>query len=162
LSWPLALLLAAIVGSTDAAAVFSPLKSSGVKLNERVAATLEIESGMNDPMAVYLTLTFIGVALAATAGPTAGAGLDAAQVLRSLLQQFGWDAALGLGAGFGLAELLKRLRTGPTAAVASARCSSFRAGWRFLPVPARLAARAFWRCTPWVEQGILLYRVGKA
>lgn len=112
LSWPLALLLGAIVGSTDAAAVFSLLKSSGVKLNERVAATLEIESGMNDPMAVYLTLTFIGVALAATAGPMAGAGLDAMQVLRSLLQQFGWGAALGLGAGLGLAELLKRLGRG--------------------------------------------------
>ncbi len=109
LSWPLALLLGAIVGSTDAAAVFSLLKSSGVKLNERVAATLEIESGMNDPMAVYLTLTFIGVALVATAGPTAGAGLDPMQVLRSLLQQFGWGAAMGLGAGWGLAELLKRL-----------------------------------------------------
>jgi len=112
LSWPLALLLGAIVGSTDAAAVFSLLKSSGVKLNERVEATLEIESGMNDPMAVYLTLTFIGVALVATAGPAAGTGLDAMQLLRSLLLQFGWGAALGLGAGFGLAALLKRLGRG--------------------------------------------------
>ncbi len=112
LSWPLALLLGAIVGSTDAAAVFSLLKSSGVKLNERVAATLEIESGMNDPMAVYLTLTFIGVALVATAGLKPAAGLSATQVLLSLFQQFGWGAALGLGAGFGLAELLKRLGRG--------------------------------------------------
>jgi cell volume regulation protein A len=111
LPWPLALLVGAIVGSTDAAAVFSLLKSSGVKLNERVAATLEIESGMNDPMAVYLTLTFIGVALAATAG-TSGTGLDVSTVLRSLLQQFGWGAALGLAAGFGMAELLKRLGRG--------------------------------------------------
>jgi cell volume regulation protein A len=67
---------------------------------------------MNDPMAVYLTLTFIGVALVATAGPAAGTGLDAMQLLRSLLLQFGWGAALGLGAGFGLAALLKRLGRG--------------------------------------------------
>lgn len=113
LPWPMALLVGAIVGSTDAAAVFSLLKSSGVKLNERVAATLEIESGMNDPMAVYLTLTLIGVALAVTAGGAPGAsGLDMAAVLRSLLQQFGWGAALGLASGWGMAELLKRLGRG--------------------------------------------------
>jgi cell volume regulation protein A len=110
LPWPLALLLGAIVGSTDAAAVFSLLKSSGVKLNERVAATLEIESGMNDPMAVYLTLTFIALALAVASGD--GASLGWADVLRSLLQQFGWGAALGLAAGYGMAELLKRLGRG--------------------------------------------------
>ncbi len=112
LSWPLALLVGAIVGSTDAAAVFSLLKSSGVRLNERVAATLEIESGMNDPMAVYLTLTFIGVALAAAAAPGQAGGLDALEVLRTLLQQFGWGAALGLSSGFALAELLQRLGRG--------------------------------------------------
>ncbi len=113
LPWPLALLVGAIVGSTDAAAVFSLLKSSGVKLNERVAATLEIESGMNDPMAVYLTLTLIGVALAVNAGSAAGAtGLDVGAVLLSLLQQFGWGAVLGLASGFGMAELLKRLGRG--------------------------------------------------
>ena len=116
LSWPMALLLGAIVGSTDAAAVFSLLKSSGVQLNERVAATLEIESGMNDPMAVYLTLTLIGVALtmgAADTGGAAGAGTPGVlAVLHSLLQQFGWGAALGLGAGYAMAELLKRLCRG--------------------------------------------------
>ncbi|MFC3685136.1 potassium/proton antiporter [Hydrogenophaga luteola] len=111
LPWPMALLVGAIVGSTDAAAVFSLLKSSGVRLNERVAATLEIESGMNDPMAVYLTLALIGVALAATTAGS-GEGLSALEVLRSLALQFGWGGALGLGAGFAMAELLKRLGRG--------------------------------------------------
>jgi cell volume regulation protein A len=109
LSWPMALLLGAIVGSTDAAAVFALLKTSGVKLNERVAATLEIESGMNDPMAVYLTLALIGVALFMQANPGGGAGVGALDVVYSLLQQFGWGTALGLGSGFALAALLHRV-----------------------------------------------------
>ena len=115
LSWRLALLVGAIVGSTDAAAVFSLLKSSGVKLNERVAATLEIESGMNDPMAVFLTLSLIGIALtAAAAAPEAGAGsIDYLALLRGMVQQLGWGAALGLASGFGLALLLTRLGRGP-------------------------------------------------
>ncbi len=110
LSWPMALLVGAIVGSTDAAAVFALLKSSGVRLNERVAATLEIESGMNDPMAVYLTLAFIGVALAL--GKAVANEVTLGGIAWSLLLQFGWGAAMGLGSGWGLAELLKRLGRG--------------------------------------------------
>jgi cell volume regulation protein A len=113
LDWPLALLVGAIVGSTDAAAVFSLLKSSGVRLNERVAATLEIESGMNDPMAVFLTLSLIGIALTAAAAPMAGPDIDWALLLIALLHQMGWGAALGLMSGFGLAGLLIRLGRGP-------------------------------------------------
>lgn len=133
LEWPMALLLGAIVGSTDAAAVFSLLKSSGVSLNERVAATLEIESGMNDPMAVYLTLAMIAWVKASLGGEDLGlTGL-----LALMVQQFGWGAVVGLGGGFALSWLLPRLaartelRAGPLALLlVSAGLAVFSAsGW---------------------------------
>lgn len=104
LDWQTAMLLGAIVGSTDAAAVFALLTRSGVTLNERVASTLEIESGINDPMAVYLTLAFITILAsdAATASPWLTMGL-------AFIEQFGWGTLLGLVSGFLMAELLRRV-----------------------------------------------------
>jgi cell volume regulation protein A len=109
LDWGTALLLGAIVGSTDAAAVFALLTRSGVTLNERIAATLEIESGVNDPMAVYLTLAFIAL-LAATSAPAPAAGTDAAAALAlAFMQQFGWGALVGALSGVAGAALLNRV-----------------------------------------------------
>ncbi len=104
LDWGTALLLGSIVGSTDAAAVFSLLTRSGVELNERVAATLEIESGVNDPMAVYMTLALITLLASNT-----WTGNDLLATARTFAQQFGWGAAVGVSSGFAMAALLHRV-----------------------------------------------------
>jgi potassium/hydrogen antiporter len=107
LDWGTALLLGAIVGSTDAAAVFALLTRSGVTLNERVAATLEIESGVNDPMAVYMTTALIAL-LAAGAASLQGPS-TAVTLATAFAQQFGWGTLVGLFCGFAGAALLNRV-----------------------------------------------------
>lgn len=61
LPWLEAFLLASIVSSTDAAAVFAVFRSRDMRVKERVAATLEVESASNDPMAVLLTVACLGI-----------------------------------------------------------------------------------------------------
>lgn len=88
------MLLGAIIASTDAAAVFSILRSRGIGVQGRLKPLLEFESGSNDPAAVFLTVGIIGLIQAEGPGL---AGLGAMFVLQ-----------MGLGAltGFGLARLV--------------------------------------------------------
>jgi cell volume regulation protein A len=95
------LLMGSIVASTDAAAVFSLLQGRGLHLNERVGATLEIESGSNDPMAIFLT-----VALLELIGQ-GGAFSWSSGLL--LLEQFGIGAIGGIAGGWLLTWLLRKL-----------------------------------------------------
>jgi cell volume regulation protein A len=102
LGWLEGLLIGAIVGSTDAAAVFALLHVRGMELKQRVAATLEIESGGNDPMAVFLTIALVEVL-------AAGGDRLGWEILGDLAMQTGLGALIGVGAGYALVLLLNRL-----------------------------------------------------
>lgn len=101
IGWLPAFLLSAVVGSTDSAAVFFLLRSKGISLREKVKATLEVESGANDPMAIFLTIAFIMV----YQQYQAGAGFDFWTLGIIFIKQL----LVGLGGGFIMARVMEIL-----------------------------------------------------
>ena len=95
------LLLGSIVGSTDAAAVFSILRSGGIRLPKKLATILEIESGSNDPMAILMTIGCIELLTQPETSWISLAGLFASQMLLG--------GGLGIGIGYLCVRLINRI-----------------------------------------------------
>ncbi|WBU88456.1 potassium/proton antiporter [Cellulophaga omnivescoria] len=89
------MLLGSIVSSTDAAAVFSILRSKNLALKNNLRPTLELESGSNDPMAYVLTLAFLTLVI------------NQDQSIFSIIPMFIQQMAFGAIAGFGFGKLSK-------------------------------------------------------
>ncbi|UVC07629.1 potassium/proton antiporter [Rhizobium sp. TH2] len=89
------LLLGSIVASTDAAAVFFLLRISGINIRDQITSTLEVESGTNDPMAIFLTIMLVNLI---TSGQ-GFAGFNLA-LLMSFVQEMGIGLVAGLAGGW--------------------------------------------------------------
>ncbi|HOA74836.1 MAG TPA: potassium/proton antiporter [Phycisphaerae bacterium] len=102
LPWTESMLLGAVVSSTDAAVVFAVLRGGGLRLHKRIATTIELESGINDPMAVILTLAVTTV--------VAGEQVDRTDLITGVPLQLAIGLAAGVGFGYAARWLLRRVR----------------------------------------------------
>jgi cell volume regulation protein A len=101
IGWTEAMLMGAVVASTDAAAVFFLLHTGGLRLRPRVGATLEIESATNDPVAIFLTIALVEVMLQG--------GAAWRTVVETLAQQAVIGAVVGFLGGRAMVLLLNRV-----------------------------------------------------
>lgn len=95
-----AVLLGAIIASTDAAAVFAILRSTGLNLHGDVPALIEVESGSNDPMAIFL----VGAVLLFMSTP----GASGFELVPEFAIQMVMGAVVGIAIGYAMPALLKR------------------------------------------------------
>jgi len=101
-SWTRGLLIGAIVAPTDAAAVSALLHLRRLELRARVAATLEVESGINDPIAVLLAVLLVNLL-------EVPAALSGSSIIALLAWELMGGAAFGIGGGYLLLALINRL-----------------------------------------------------
>ena len=101
IGWTEALLVGAVIASTDAAAVFFLINARGLRLRPRVRATLEVESGTNDPFAVFLTLLLVEV--------LAIGGQSWSDALMTLLRDAAFGSLIGYVGGRVITMVLNRL-----------------------------------------------------
>lgn len=110
LNWLESFLLGSIVASTDAAAVFFLLRAGNLHLRERVRNTLEIESGSNDPIAIFLTIAFVELI---AAGAAVAPGELAIGVVLGFLREMGVGVFAGLIGGRVIVMFVDRLKLDP-------------------------------------------------
>lgn len=95
------LLIGAIISSTDAAAVFSILRTNRIGLKNNLKPLLELESGCNDPMAIFLTMTITGIIVSNE--------FNALTISLDLFRQFAFGGIIGYGAAKGLVRLFNKI-----------------------------------------------------
>ncbi|WEX09767.1 potassium/proton antiporter [Chelativorans sp. AA-79] len=105
-AWLESFLLGAAVASTDAAAVFFLLRVGNISVRDRVRSTLEVESGSNDPMAIFLTLSLVSLV---GSGEVLQPGALAGDVALGFLRQMIVGLAVGLAGGYLIVRLVMRL-----------------------------------------------------
>ena len=99
--WTESLLAGAVVASTDAAAVFFLINARGLRLRPRVRAILEVESGTNDPFAVFLTLLLVEI--------MTGGGQDWSHAFLTLARDAVFGCVIGYAGGRIITFVLNRL-----------------------------------------------------
>lgn len=104
IGWVEGLLLGAIVASTDAAAVFFLLRVGGIHVRDRVRSLLEVESGSNDPMAIFLTMVLTHYLV--NRHTQSDFGTTAAF---EFIRQYGLGTIGGLAGGFAIVQAVNRL-----------------------------------------------------
>lgn len=107
-SFPLALLLAATMSSTDSASVFNILRSQNIGLRKHLRPMLELESGSNDPMAYMLTIALIQICL------SAGEDVHVGKIITNFILQFLIGGGLGLLFGYLTTKIVNRIRLNNT------------------------------------------------